>query len=533
MPFELPAVAGAMAASALIVRLVRGSLAARCRDARGPQRAPGLRPRGHRAPQLRALVVSRRRAHLDRDVRARRGARKGARALRLPSRRSAAGDDRDREHPRGACADPPPRRCPHDRGAGRAGGLDRDLRLDAAASRRRRLPCARQAGPRAPAPARDERADARAARGGRRRSRASASAWSMQRTRTRRLPPEIFDLPVEKMREGYYSDVYFNFARDTLLADGRHPRVVMQVFQRKHAVLGGMDEAIAILKLCSHDWDALTVHALYDGDQISPWETVLTIEGDFTLFAHLETSLPRRARAADADLDERAARGRGGERQADPLLPRPARPPPRPDRGRLCGARRRRDRRLHGRAGLLVGRARLRDGAARAHLRLRREHRARGDEVRRARGSRPEHRRAGRLRERLGADGAGSGARARAAALGRPARHVAPARRPLALGGDGRLRSARRERAPGVEGARGARRGRLRAREDRRLGRVRRRADLARSSVRACRWTPTASARRSSAARTTSPPTSSSPTAGRRRRSAADFRPNPRLELVE
>ena len=84
-------------------------------------------------------------------------------------------------------------------------------------------------------------------------------------------------------------DVYFNYARDTLLADGRHPRVVMQVFQRKHAVLGGMDEAIAILKLCSHDWDALTVHALYDGDRIAPWETVMTIEGDYTLFAHLET----------------------------------------------------------------------------------------------------------------------------------------------------------------------------------------------------------------------------------------------------
>ncbi|MGH3027412.1 MAG: quinolinate phosphoribosyl transferase, partial [Gaiellaceae bacterium] len=86
-----------------------------------------------------------------------------------------------------------------------------------------------------------------------------------------------------------YTDVYFNFARETLLADGRHPRVVMQVFQKQQAVLGGMDEAIAILKLCSHDWDALTVHALYDGDEIEPWETVMTIEGDYTLFAHLET----------------------------------------------------------------------------------------------------------------------------------------------------------------------------------------------------------------------------------------------------
>jgi nicotinate phosphoribosyltransferase len=113
---------------------------------------------------------------------------------------------------------------------------------------------------------------------------------STQTERKRRLPPEIFDLPVEKMREGYYTDVYFNFARETLRVDGRHPRVVMQVFQKKQAVLGGMDEAIAVLKLCSHDWDALTVHALYDGDDIAPWETVMTIEGDYTLFAHLETA---------------------------------------------------------------------------------------------------------------------------------------------------------------------------------------------------------------------------------------------------
>ena len=108
-------------------------------------------------------------------------------------------------------------------------------------------------------------------------------------TERRRLPPEIFELPVEKMREGYYTDAYFNHTRAALLADGRHPRVVMQVFQRSTAMLGGIDEAIAILKLCSDDWDALTVHALYDGDEIAPCETVLTIEGDYTLFAHLET----------------------------------------------------------------------------------------------------------------------------------------------------------------------------------------------------------------------------------------------------
>jgi hypothetical protein len=29
------------------------------------------------------------------------------------------------------------------------------------------------------------------------------------RTEGRRLPPEIFDLPVEKMREGYYSGLLY------------------------------------------------------------------------------------------------------------------------------------------------------------------------------------------------------------------------------------------------------------------------------------------------------------------------------------
>jgi nicotinate phosphoribosyltransferase len=113
-----------------------------------------------------------------------------------------------------------------------------------------------------------------------------------QTTKTRRrLPPEIFDLPVEKMRAGWYTDAYFNHARDTLLRDGRRPHVVMQVFQKKHSWLGGMDEAIAILKLCVRELDELEIRALYDGDRIEPWETVMTIDGDYTSFAHLETPI--------------------------------------------------------------------------------------------------------------------------------------------------------------------------------------------------------------------------------------------------
>ncbi len=108
-------------------------------------------------------------------------------------------------------------------------------------------------------------------------------------TTRKRLDPAVFDLPVEKMRAGWYTDAYFNHTRSALLEDGRHPHVVMQVFQKRQAYLGGMDEAIAILKLCAERYEELDVRALFDGDTIEPYETVLTIEGDYTTFAHLET----------------------------------------------------------------------------------------------------------------------------------------------------------------------------------------------------------------------------------------------------
>src|ERR1044072_5348850 len=100
------------------------------------------------------------------------------------------------------------------------------------------------------------------------------------------------------MREGYYTDQYFNLTRDLLEREGHRPRVLMQVFQKQDAILGGVDEAIAVLKQCAGrhvdggwegGWAELDVRALHEGDEIAPYETVMTIEGDYGLFAHLET----------------------------------------------------------------------------------------------------------------------------------------------------------------------------------------------------------------------------------------------------
>ena len=117
-----------------------------------------------------------------------------------------------------------------------------------------------------------------------------------------RLDHSLFRLPVEEIKSGLYSDSYFLRTQEILNAEGYQPRVLMQVFQRGQAILCGIDEAIAIIQTCSHRPENLAIHALYDGDPIEPWETVLTIEGSLADFVHLETvylgSLSRQTKIA-------------------------------------------------------------------------------------------------------------------------------------------------------------------------------------------------------------------------------------------
>jgi nicotinate phosphoribosyltransferase len=120
-----------------------------------------------------------------------------------------------------------------------------------------------------------------------------------------RIAAERFHLPIERLREGYYSDKYFVRAREVLLRTGHNPTVTMQVFQKQRACLGGVDEAIAMLRLCLTEGYAfadIEVKALRDGDFVEPRETVMLITGPYLAFAHLETVylgvLARRTRVA-------------------------------------------------------------------------------------------------------------------------------------------------------------------------------------------------------------------------------------------
>ena len=111
----------------------------------------------------------------------------------------------------------------------------------------------------------------------------------MAARRRKRIDPAQFALPVEQIRAGFYSDSYFNSSRAALRAEGRIARVTWQLSAKRGGWLGGIDEAVALLKLCSDDFAALEVHALYEGDRIEPWDTVLVVEGDYASFAPLET----------------------------------------------------------------------------------------------------------------------------------------------------------------------------------------------------------------------------------------------------
>ncbi|HNT42010.1 MAG TPA: hypothetical protein PLA42_04525 [Tenuifilaceae bacterium] len=170
-----------------------------------------------------------------------------------------------------------------------------------------------------------------------------------------RLHSTTFDLPVQELRRGYRSDVYFWREKVVLESHNLHPHVTMQVFQKNEAVVCGIDEAVAVLKVASgrySDYDQayklfdklielkrmgrkvfltdkkkylqleeekmkvsqaldklwvdgfsdLKIDALWDGDAISPYETAMHIHGDASLFAHLETIylgiLARRTRVA-------------------------------------------------------------------------------------------------------------------------------------------------------------------------------------------------------------------------------------------
>lgn len=103
----------------------------------------------------------------------------------------------------------------------------------------------------------------------------------------KRLTNQTFKFD-ERIKEGWFSAVYFLKTRDIAKRYKPDSIVTMQFFQKENAVLCGTDEAIALLKHFSDNPDDLEIHSLKDGDKVKPFETVLLIKGRYQDFGYLE-----------------------------------------------------------------------------------------------------------------------------------------------------------------------------------------------------------------------------------------------------
>ncbi len=174
----------------------------------------------------------------------------------------------------------------------------------------------------------------------------------------RRLPPSVFKLDVDRMREGWYSDKYFiNIAAtlaelaaqgyrfggtapdlsdldvDLRSVDVGSIEVEMQWFHRRlpSAVVVGVDKALAMLKECTgyfddrgrfvNTYDRMEVWAVHDGTEVayegdpSSVSPVMRVRGRYRDFAILETptlgALTRGSRVATNVYEVlKAARGK-------------------------------------------------------------------------------------------------------------------------------------------------------------------------------------------------------------------------------
>lgn len=109
-----------------------------------------------------------------------------------------------------------------------------------------------------------------------------------QKKEIKRLTNQTFKFD-ERIREGWFSAVYFLKTAEIASKYCQDKIVTMQFFQRKnHVVVCGIDESIALLHTFAKNPQHLEIYALNDGDMIDAYESVLTITGKYEDFGYLE-----------------------------------------------------------------------------------------------------------------------------------------------------------------------------------------------------------------------------------------------------
>ena len=103
----------------------------------------------------------------------------------------------------------------------------------------------------------------------------------------KRLTNQTFKFD-KRVKSGWFSAVYFLKTKEIVEEFCPDNVVTMQFFQKEEAVLCGTDEVIALIKEFADNPEELEIYSLSDGDEIKPFETVLTIKGHYQHFGFLE-----------------------------------------------------------------------------------------------------------------------------------------------------------------------------------------------------------------------------------------------------
>ncbi len=96
----------------------------------------------------------------------------------------------------------------------------------------------------------------------------------------------------DEIKEGRTTDIYFTRAKEVLEKKGIKKRVVAEVITSSlpkgypWGVLGGIEEVAGLFEGSNVD-----VYTMPEGSIFHPWEPVVRLEGEYTLFAELETPL--------------------------------------------------------------------------------------------------------------------------------------------------------------------------------------------------------------------------------------------------
>ena len=94
---------------------------------------------------------------------------------------------------------------------------------------------------------------------------------------------------MSKIKEGYYSAIYFLKTAAILKNERPDDIITIQFFQRENNVkLAGINECVKLIKAEAIDPSSLKIYALTDGDLINAFEPVLKITGHYYQFGYLE-----------------------------------------------------------------------------------------------------------------------------------------------------------------------------------------------------------------------------------------------------